>query len=219
MILSRTISEIIAFALIALIAMDVHEFAHAYIANLMGDTTARDMGKMTLDPRVNINWVGWLMWAFLGFGILGSVPVNARRMRDPRWGELAAVAAGPFSNLLLAAVFAIFIRIGIAQPDLSFSRQQIFPTLDQIVTIGVFLNLLMFLFNLLPFYPFDGWTIMLRLVPSDLSYTLQCHQQTSTLIFFACLALSILGVFDIFGRVLYPPLGLLFQLLTGYRLF
>src|SRR5512143_4000598 len=96
--------------------MDIHEFAHAYVAYRMGDTTARDMGRMTLNPFVNINWIGFAMWVLIGFGILGLAPVVESRMRNGRWGMLAAVAAGPISNLLLAVIAAIPFMFGLPQP-------------------------------------------------------------------------------------------------------
>src|SRR5262245_58627049 len=102
MFATPSIAEIIVRIISFLIAMTVHEFAHAYVAYRMGDTTARDMGRMTLDPFVNINSMGFITAILIGFGVLGSAPVNERRMRNPRLGILLAVAAGPVSNLLLA---------------------------------------------------------------------------------------------------------------------
>ena len=87
-------------------AMTVHEFAHNFVAWKMGDEVPKLQGRLTLNPLVHINWIGWLMFAIIGFGILGSAPISPQRMRDPRKGFLAAVAAGPLSNLALAVVFA-----------------------------------------------------------------------------------------------------------------
>ncbi|HVO42081.1 MAG TPA: site-2 protease family protein, partial [Aggregatilineales bacterium] len=109
-----SIATLLTRAIVLLIAMDVHEFAHAYVAFRMGDTTARDAGRMTLNPFVNLYWPGYLMGVLLGFGILGTAPVNEYRMRDRRWGLFFAVAAGPLANLLLAVIAAIPFRLGIA---------------------------------------------------------------------------------------------------------
>ena len=76
-------------------AMTVHEFAHNFVAWKMGDEVPKLQGRLTLNPLVHINWVGWLMFAIIGFGILGSAQISPQRMRDPRRGFLAAVAAGP----------------------------------------------------------------------------------------------------------------------------
>ena len=91
--------------------MTVHEFAHSYVGWKMGDPMPKMQGRLTLNPMVHINWIGWLMFAIIGFGILGSAPISPQRMRNPRWGYLAAVAAGPFSNLGLAVVFALLLRL------------------------------------------------------------------------------------------------------------
>ena len=111
MLTNRTLAEIIAVALAALVGMTVHEFAHCYVADRNGDPTPRSMGRITLNPLVHINWLGWAMWALVGFGILGSAPIEPRNLT--RRGYLAAVAAGPISNLLLALVFALPFRFGL----------------------------------------------------------------------------------------------------------
>ena len=92
--------------------MTIHEFAHNYIGWRMGDPEPARQGRLTLNPLVHINWIGWIMFAVIGFGILGSAPISPYRMplENRRWRWLAAVAAGPVSNLLLAIIFAIIIR-------------------------------------------------------------------------------------------------------------
>ncbi len=151
--------EIILINLIVLgIAMTVHEFAHNYVGHLMGDPVPKSQGRLTLNPLVHINWVGWLMFAIVGFGILGSAPIAAQRMRNPRWGFLAAVAAGPLSNLGLAIVFAIVARIFLSVGDI--------PRVAALfLYMSVFWNVLLFVFNILPFFPIDGWHIVLSLLP------------------------------------------------------
>lgn len=213
MLLSRPLPLIVASAIVALLAMTIHEFAHNYIAYRMGDNTPLENGKLTLNPAAHINWYGWLMWTFIGFGILGQAYINPRRMRNPRMGELFAVAAGPLSNLLLAVILAIPFKLNLLEPNLSFTQRQIIPSIDQLFTWGVYMNITFFLFNLLPLFPFDGWTIMLRLVPPEIAYRLEQHRQTSQLIFFAALALSILGIFDVFGIILGEPTRFLLSLL------
>lgn len=215
MLLNRSLVEILATGIVLLIAMTVHEFAHNYVAYRMGDNTPRELNKLTLNPLAHIYWPGWLMWTFFGFGILGTANINARRMRDPRIGELLAVAAGPFSNLLLAVIFAIPFRFGLMDPNLSFNQRAIVPTVEQLFTLGVLMNISLFLFNLLPLFPFDGWTVMMRLVPPEVAYQLEPHRQTSTLIFFAIFALAVLNIIDLFSIILGPPTSYLLNLLLG----
>lgn len=153
------------------VAMTVHEFAHNYVAWKMGDEMPKKEGRLTLNPLVHINWVGWLMFAIIGFGILGSARISPNRMRDPRRGFLAAVAAGPFSNLALAVFFALMLRLsGLSAegfyayraPDLIGSPVSLVAAL---LYAMVFWNVLLFVFNLIPLFPIDGWHIVLGLLP------------------------------------------------------
>ena len=153
------------------VAMTVHEFAHNFVAWKMGDELPKLQGRLTLNPLVHINWVGWLMFAILGFGILGSAPISAQRMRDPRRGFLAAVAAGPFSNLGLAVVFALILRLGglSAEGFYAYNAPELISSpisiLAALLYAMVFWNVLLFVFNLIPLFPIDGWHIVLTLLP------------------------------------------------------
>jgi len=191
-----------------LIGMTVHEFAHNYVAHLMGDPVPAREGRLTLDPTVHIYWPGFLMFVLIGFGILGSAPISANRMRNPRWGYLAAVAAGPFSNLLVATIFAIPLRLFLADlPD----------ALALILFMIVRFNLILFLFNLLPFFPIDGWHILLALLPPDLAYTWQRNAQNTQYLLLGLIMLSFLGPnFNLLGMIIGGPLSFFQQLLLGF---
>ncbi len=207
-ILNQPIAELISRIIVVLIAMDVHEFAHAYIANRMGDTTARDMGKMSLNPLVNINWFGFAMFVFIGFGILGSAPVNPARMRT-RWGLFWAVLAGPLSNLLLAAICSIPFWLGLVHYDFALPRQAV-PTLDLLLTDAVQFNVLLFLFNLIPVFPLDGWTIVGEVLPREARAFWYRNRVTSSYLFFGLIFLSFVGI-NILGAVINPPTDFLIR--------
>lgn len=151
--------------------MTVHEFVHNYVGWKMGDPVPKQLGRLTLNPLVHINWIGWLMFAIIGFGVLGSAPISPQRMRDPRWGYLAAVASAPFSNLGLAVIAGILLRIMdySAVGTLSYFSPELItgPTelIAAILFATVYLNVLLFLFNILPLFPLDGWHIVLTLLP------------------------------------------------------
>ena len=202
-------------------------------------------GRLSLNPFVHINWVGWLMFAILGFGILGSAPISAQRMRDPRWGYLKAVAAGPFSNLGLALVFALGLRLlGLAPEGFVAYRQPEFIgdpliLLAALLYAGVFWNALLFVFNLVPLFPIDGWHIVLTLLPgswltrmqvpvaiqqsvkplSDFlmhpAYKWQAWQKASYYVFIGLLFLSFLpfGGVSPFGLFIGEPTSALLRLL------
>ena len=153
------------------VAMTAHEFAHNFVAWKMGDETPKLQGRLTLNPFVHINWVGWLMFAIIGFGVLGSAPISAERMRDPRRGFLAAVAAGPLSNLLLAIVAGLALRLSGFGPAGYYAYYLPDQITDPLLMLAAFMyamvfwNALLFVFNLIPLFPIDGWHIVQALLP------------------------------------------------------
>jgi Zn-dependent protease len=209
---SFSIASLITSAIVLLVAMTIHEFAHNYVGYKMGDPTPRDMGRLTLNPFVHINWIGWLMWVFIGFGILGSAPISEYRMRDRRWGYLAAVAAGPLANLALAVISAVPFWLGM-RPDTPGPRDFL-PSIPALLTAMVYWNILLFLFNLLPVFPLDGWHILRKLLPPDMAYTLEKYQQQVFYVFIGLIFLSFLSPrFNILGYIISPPLNFLLNLL------
>jgi hypothetical protein len=174
-----SIEYLISAGIVLLFGMGWHEYAHAVVANWWGDPTPRQFGRLTPNPLVHINWIGWLMFLIIGFGVLGSVPVNPRLMRDPRWGRFWTSAAGPLSNLLQAIVFAIGWQIlfKMLAPSLPIGVVRFLHTF---FSTGVWLNIFLFFFNILPFVipggmfsqaqsfmPFDGWTMIYSLLPGS----------------------------------------------------
>lgn len=158
--------SILAIGLVLLFGMGWHEYAHAFVADWWGDPTPRQLGRLTPNPLVHINWVGWLMFLVLGFGILGSVPVNPHLMRDSRWGSFWTSFAGPLSNLIQAIIFGILMRVVmISFPQIAFSPDWVSLFAFKVLLYGVYFNVLLFFFNLLPFYPIDGWRMVLALLP------------------------------------------------------
>lgn len=197
-----------------LIGMTMHEFAHNYVAHIMGDPTPSQRGALTLNPLVHINPTGFLMFLIIGFGPLGQAYINHRNMRNPRWGYLAAVAAGPFANLLVAIAAAIVWRM------LGFDIWDYVT--DSILAVSLYFfiafNILMFIFNLLPLFPLDGWSIVLSLLPPEHAYTWQRNAQNTQMIFLAVILLSFTNIpgIDPLGLVIFEPLQAIRRLLIGF---
>lgn len=205
------LQTIAAMLLVLGAGMTAHEFAHCLIADRMGDDTPRRLGRLTLNPMVHINWVGWLMFALIGFGILGSAPINPRRMRNPRWGFLAAVAAGPLANLALAFFFALVA--GVLGARNLFELPQIARA---VILMMVYWNLLLAVFNLLPLYPLDGWQIVLAALPPAPAYEWQRHAQTSQYVFFGLIIVSfMLPNFNLLGLFIGEPVDWLARTMLG----
>jgi Zn-dependent protease len=153
----------IVFYLLALVvSISFHEFAHAWLSNELGDSTARNQGRLTLNPLVHFEPFGALMIVFMaisgwGIGWGKPVPVNPYNLRtDARIGMGLTSAAGPFSNLVLAALFAIPLRLDVAMPLL----------LEEFVFVLVVVNIGLALFNLIPLPPLDGFGVLQGLLAS-----------------------------------------------------
>jgi Zn-dependent protease len=155
-----------------LIAFPVHEFFHAFMAYRLGDGTAKMFGKLTLNPIAHFHPVGgWmLIISTLLFGLplgFAATPVNPSNLRG-RYAEAYVAAAGPLSNFLIAAVFAIPLRLFIAS-GLYIDYPIVYQALDIIVRFDILLGL----FNLIPVWPLDGGTILLTLVPRPTAWRLR----------------------------------------------
>jgi Zn-dependent protease len=196
-----------------LMGMTIHEFAHNYVGHLMGDPVPAREGRLTLNPLVHINPLGFLMFVIIGFGILGQAPISAYRMRNPRWGFLAAVAAGPFSNLLLALVAAILMRLALGIIGVN---SDIGLLLIQFLNILVYFNVLLFVFNLLPFFPIDGWTIVYALLPPDMARWWERNAMYSQYALFALILIgfALPGVNPL-GLIIGGPVSTITRALTG----
>ncbi len=192
--LDLTPASLISRAIVLLVAVVVHEWAHVYAAYTQGDYTGYEQGRMTLDPRANVYWPGYLIGVLIGFAMLGSAPVNPYRMRNPRWGRLIAVAAGPLSNLVVAALFGTILRL----TPLDLSNQTVgglLPTPERLITDMVVFNALLFFFNLIPLAPLDGWTVMLTLLPREMAIWWERHQRESLYVFYGMIALTFLSAY------------------------
>lgn len=143
----------LAWIVVILFALTVHEFSHAMVAHMLGDSTAERYGRLTLNPLAHIDWMGLLPLALFGFGWAKPVPYNPYHFQNPRIDALKVALAGPGSNLLLALISGIFYRA-------LFLFDGDFGLLPAFLAISTLINLLLFFFNLLPIYPLDGSKIL-----------------------------------------------------------
>ena len=130
-------------------ALSFHEFAHAWMAEKCGDNTAARMGRLTLNPMAHLDVMGSLMILFVGFGWAKPVPVDGRNLRNPRTDMMKVAAAGPASNLLLAMVAGMVLRI---MNGTGLLTDSIFILLIYFTRI----NIALAVFNMIPIAPLDG---------------------------------------------------------------
>ncbi|MGZ0087385.1 site-2 protease family protein [Caldibacillus thermoamylovorans] len=181
--LPYSLSEIPYVLLTLALAFSVHEFAHAYVAYKFGDPTAKNQGRLTLSPLAHLDLLGTLLIFLAGFGWARPVPVNRFHFKNPRLAGILVSVAGPLSNLVLAGLgFVIWyamIDFGImrALPDWFAAG------FDQFFQIFIGLNAVLFLFNLLPFPPLDGYRIIEDLAPDGLRAKMTQWESYGALIF------------------------------------
>lgn len=203
------IPRTIAFAISLVIAFSVHEFSHAWMANRLGDPTAKNQGRLTLDPRKHLDVLGSIMVLAVGFGWAKPVPVNPYNLRNGSKAGMAIVsAAGPLSNLALAILAAIPYRLGLIE---SYYTSNFFPNPQQMFFVFIFLNIVLFFFNLLPIAPLDGFKVVAGLLPYPASVTFQKLEPIGPLIL---LLLIFLGG-SIFTSLIMVPSDVVMKLLIS----
>ncbi len=169
---------VIILVSVLLVAMVIHELAHAWAAYKLGDNTAKDLGRLTInpiphiDPFMSILVPGMLIWNGLpAIGGAKPVPYNPRNFQDPKKGTVIVAAAGPISNFILTFVFGLLffvsLKLGIGTDPKTVSSSVEF--FQRFCLTSVFINLLLAFFNLIPILPLDGGRILFGLLPDNLS--------------------------------------------------
>jgi Zn-dependent protease len=210
----QIVFSLAAVAIIILVAFPVHEFSHALAAYRLGDSTAKYQGRLSLNPIVHFDPMGGLMLvisSFLGFfiGWAKPTPVNPYNLRYGRRGEALVALAGPLSNLVMAAIVAIPVRLIWADAGMSTAvfGSSIGIALYDVAWFFVAINAFLFLFNLLPIPPLDGWKVVIGLVDARTAYTLRQFEQYG---FILLILIVLVG-----GRFIAPIGDFVLDLLVG----
>ncbi len=205
--------EILFFLVILIFSIIIHEIAHGYVAEMLGDKTARLAGRLTLNPVPHIDPVGSILVPAVmlfgstavghpfAFGWAKPVPYNPHNLRNLKWGTIAVASAGVLANLFIAIIFGLMLRYSAELGIVSV------PFLEILATI-VTLNLVLMVFNLIPFPPLDGAKVLFALLPIRFQY-IHDYLERNWLIF-------IVFVLFFAQYIIWPVTSFLFGVITGF---
>jgi Zn-dependent protease len=168
------IAQVFFVFIVLLFSLTVHEMAHAWTADRLGDPTARILGRVTLNPIAHIDPIGTIVFPFIalvtGVPILGwakPVPVNIRRLRNERRDYMLVAAAGPASNIVMAVMAAALLTM--LPVSLQLGEPNVTAPLARFLTLMVTINVLLAIFNMLPIPPLDGGNVLSGLLPRPMA--------------------------------------------------
>lgn len=187
-------------------SMTLHELAHGLVSYMQGDPTAKIAGRLTLNPLKHISTVGMLCMLFCGFGWARPVPVDPRYYKKPKKGMALTAIAGPFINLVvgvsattLLATLSWLWQTGVylGFPLLMYMTDEVYETVNLVLYIVLYYNLLLAVFNMLPLPPFDGSRLVLSVLPDRYYFGIMKYEHIIMLAIFLMLWSGMLtGVFE-----------------------
>ena len=209
------VQKMAAIVLPLIFAVTLHEAAHGWVADKLGDSTARRLGRITLNPIRHIDWFGtillpMLMMAFTGFlfGWAKPVPVNMAHLRNPRRDMVWVALAGPGANLLMAILWSL----ALLATEMPAMPEWMTMPLAAMAVAGVFINLILMALNLLPILPLDGGRVLAGILPQAIA---RLYARIEPFGFFIIVGLLVVGVL---GQVLTPVIFGGINLLPGTEL-
>ena len=185
----------------ALLCITIHELAHGYTAYKLGDNTAKDMGRLTLNPIKHIDPIGLLMMLVMRFGWAKPVPVNMRNFKHPKWFMAVTALAGPVSNLLLAMVFMLLF--GFLFTFLTGFTAG--PVMAEIIFNTVYISIALAIFNMLPIPPLDGSKVLFSLLPENMYYKLMQYERFGMIALLIIIGLQMFFGISIIGSIIVYP--------------
>ena len=198
------ILQLIILAPPILLALTVHEFAHGYVAYRFGDPTARDQGRLTLNPLKHLDPIGTLAFFIIKIGWAKPVPVNPGYFKNPQKDMLWVALAGPAVNFVLAVISALCVKVVwyiAAVIPYSVLAEAILVPLNEVLMASVWINLVLCIFNFLPIPPLDGSRILAGLLPPDMARSYASVERYGFVI------ILILAFSGILSKMIMPVIG------------
>ncbi|MEK7550773.1 MAG: site-2 protease family protein [Patescibacteria group bacterium] len=198
------------FVLAFLITITIHEAAHAYVANRLGDPTARLMGRLTLNPIAHIDPYGTLLIPFfliligspLVFGWAKPVPIDPYNLAHPRKDSALIAFAGPLVNILLATILAVFVR-------LDFENEFLIALIR--------FNVVLAIFNLIPIHPLDGGKVLVGLLKGDQAHEVEMFLNRYGMILLLMIIFPVFGGVSLLSIIISPIINFILTLLLQYN--
>ncbi len=190
---------------VVLFSLTVHEYSHGKVALLLGDDTAKRLGRLTFNPLKHLDMMGVLFFYFVGFGWAKPVPVDWRNFQNPRRDMMYVALAGPLSNVALAVVCSFFIRI--------ISPQDSYIAFI-LLSFGVFINVALAIFNMLPVAPLDGGSVIKGLVSHEMAETLSRYDKFGAVLILGIFLMDHFAHTGILGKILGLPINYTVLFLT-----
>ncbi len=207
-----SLQNILLMTPILFIALPVHEFAHGWVAYKLGDSTAKEAGRLTLNPFKHLNLIGVLMMYTVGFGWAKPVPVNFSNLKDRRSGSILVAVAGPMSNILLGfisifigGIIAKLLEVGVITITTE-KMLQVFVYIALFFYILVSVNINLAIFNMIPVPPLDGSRLISGFIPEEAFYKFARYESFIGLAFFALVVLVPNDFLSTFIRAVADPI-------------
>lgn len=212
--------DIVEFLLLApaiLFALTVHEYAHAWAAYKLGDSTAKDLGRMTLNPIPHIDPIGLIMMFLVKFGWAKPVPVNFTNLRNPLKDMVLVAAAGPGINLIMGIIAALILRAAVNTNIIVslISNNSIVLILFQMLGLFMYINFALAFFNLIPLHPLDGSRIVTGLLPYRYLVNYSQMEVYGPFVLFGLIIVSRMYNVPIFWYIIGKPVEMMISLFAG----